>query len=67
MRKPFHHAILFLLAFGLIQAQQFHKSERNADIVEYTYQEGLPTTQISDFVKTSDGYIWMSGSEDVSF
>ena len=54
---------IVFIAWQNSPAQQFHKSERNADIVEYTHQEGLPTTEINDLVKTRDGYIWMSGSE----
>lgn len=60
---------LFLLAFLIfseasqLHAQKFHKSERDADIVEYTGQEGLPSTNLSNIVQTPDGYVWLSGIE----
>ena len=54
----------FLFTFSaLIVAQQKHKTEANADIVEYTNKEGLPTTNISNIVQTKDGFIWISGIE----
>ncbi|MFA7229442.1 MAG: two-component regulator propeller domain-containing protein, partial [Melioribacteraceae bacterium] len=46
-----------------ISAQQRQKTEANSDIVEYTNKEGLPTTNISNIVRTKDGYIWISGVE----
>jgi len=44
-------------------AQQRYKSERKADIIEYTVKEGLPITTISKITQTDDGYIWISGLE----
>ena len=44
-------------------AQQKIKTEANSDLILYTNKEGLPTTNISDFVQTKDGYIWISGIE----
>ena len=44
-------------------AQQKQKTEANADLIEYTNKEGLPTTSISNVVQTKDGYIWISGIE----
>ncbi len=44
-------------------AQQKQKTEANADLIEYTNKEGLPTTNISTVVQTKDGYIWISGIE----
>ncbi|MCH8169994.1 MAG: SpoIIE family protein phosphatase [Bacteroidetes bacterium] len=56
-------AILTILSNTFLFAQQRTKTEANADIVEYTIKEGLPTTNISNFVQTKDGYIWLSGIE----
>ncbi len=58
--------IVFVLIFLLhlqINSQTRHKTEANADIVEYTTQDGLPTTNISNIVQTKDGYIWITGIE----
>lgn len=56
--------ILFLLnLFSFTYTQQKHKTEANADLVEYTNKEGLPTTNIANIVQTKDGYIWISGIE----
>lgn len=56
----------FVLIFYLymqIYSQTRYKTEANADIVEYTTQDGLPTTNISNIVQTKDGYIWITGIE----
>ena len=56
--------ILFLFVFSsLIIAQQKQKTEANADLIEYTNKDGLPTTNISNIVQTKDGFIWISGIE----
>lgn len=58
--------IVFVLLFFIhlqIYSQTRHKTEANADIVEYTTQDGLPTTNISNIVQTKDGYIWITGIE----
>ncbi len=52
--------ILLILICSNLFAQQKYKSERNADIVEYTSRDGLPTTNISNIVETKDGFIWIS-------
>jgi len=52
-----------LLSNTLVIAQQRLKTEANADIVEYTTKEGLPTTNFSNIVQTKDGYIWLAGIE----
>jgi len=43
--------------------QEKHKTEANANIVEYASRDGLPTTSFSNFAQTKDGYIWISGIE----
>jgi ligand-binding sensor domain-containing protein len=56
--------ILILFVFSsLATAQQKQKTEANADLIEYTNKEGLPSTAISDIVQTKDGFIWISGIE----
>jgi serine phosphatase RsbU (regulator of sigma subunit) len=62
------HIISFLITLCLLPpytgfAQRMLKSERNADIVEFSSRDGLPTTNISNIVQTNDGYIWISGIE----
>ncbi len=47
----------------LLFAQQKQKTEANADIVEYTNKEGLPTTNITNGIQTKDGFIWISSVE----
>ncbi len=54
--------ILFFLT-GYSLPQERHKSEANADIVEYTNQDGLPSNNFSNIIQTKDGYIWISGVE----
>ena len=54
--------ILFVFSSMLI-SQQKQKTEANADLIEYTNKEGLPTTDISNIVQTKDGFIWISGIE----
>jgi len=54
--------LLFTISTMMI-AQQKQKTEANADLIEYTNKEGLPTTNISTVVQTKDGYIWISGIE----
>lgn len=56
--------ILFLLnLFSFSYPQQKLKTEANADIVEYTNKEGLPTTNITNGIQTKDGFIWISSIE----
>jgi len=55
--------ICLLCVFPATKAQQKSKTEKNADIVEYTNKEGLPSTNFNDVVQTEDGYIWISGIE----
>jgi len=55
--------VVALILNNTIFAQQHTKTEANADIVEYTSKEGLPTTNISKIFQTKDGYIWLSGIE----
>lgn len=57
-------SILVLFVFSaLLTSQQKQKTEANADLIEYTNKEGLPTTNIANLVQTKDGYIWISGIE----
>jgi len=56
--------ILVLCVFSsALLPQQKIKTEANADIVEYTNKEGLPTTNISNGIQTKDGFIWISSVE----
>ena len=56
--------LLFLVFFSSeIFSQQKLKTEANADIVEYTNREGLPTTSITNGIQTNDGFIWISSVE----
>ena len=55
--------VLILVLYLQVHSQTRHKTEANADIVEYTTQDGLPTTNISNIVQTKDGYIWITGIE----
>ncbi len=56
--------ILFLfILFSFTYSQQKLKTEANADIVEYTNKEGLPTTNFSNGIQTKDGFIWISSIE----
>ncbi len=63
--KHFNNVLLIILVmFSFLSfAQQKQKTEANADLIEYTNKEGLPTTNISAVVQTKDGYIWISGIE----
>jgi len=59
---------IFILSFlvffsSAIFSQQKLKTEANADIVEYTNREGLPTTSITNGIQTNDGFIWISSVE----
>ncbi len=65
--KHFNNVLLIILVmFSFLSfAQQKQKTEANADLIEYTNKEGLPTTNISAVVQTKDGYIWISGIERV--
>ena len=57
-------SLIILVMFSFLSfAQQKQKTEANADLIEYTNKEGLPTTNISAVVQTKDGYIWISGIE----
>jgi len=55
--------LIYTLSLLSINAQTKIKTEANADIVEYTSKDGLPTTNISKIFQTKDGYIWLSGIE----
>jgi len=55
--------IILLLFICSVNAQQKYKSERNADIVEYTSRDGLPTSNISSVAQTPDGYIWIASPQ----
>ncbi|MBK6914577.1 MAG: hypothetical protein IPH11_13350 [Ignavibacteriales bacterium] len=55
-------SVLFVFS-SLLISQQKQKTEANADLIEYTNKEGLPTTNISNVVQTKDGFIWISGIE----
>ena len=56
--------VVFLLwGVNSVFAQRYTKTEQNADIVEYTNKDGLPTTNFTSFAQTKDGYIWMAGVE----
>lgn len=56
--------ILFLSClYSPANAQQKSKTEANADLIEYTNKEGLPSTNYSNITQTKDGYIWISGVE----
>lgn len=59
----FFVTILAILLLNTNYAQQRYKSERNADIIEYTVKEGLPITSISKISQTDDNYVWISGLE----
>jgi signal transduction histidine kinase len=48
---------------SIVFSQERQKTEANADLIEYTYKDGLPSTNISNIVQTKDGYIWLSGIE----
>lgn len=55
-------SVLFIFSSAIL-SQQKQKTEANADLIEYTNKEGLPTTNISNVVQTKDGFIWISGIE----
>ncbi|NOX19476.1 MAG: hypothetical protein GXO87_14510, partial [Chlorobi bacterium] len=55
--------VVALILSNTIFAQQHTKTEANADLIEYTSKEGLPTTDIAKIFQTKDGYIWLSGIE----
>jgi signal transduction histidine kinase len=66
MRMTFIRCLLIselILISSTIYSQQRQKTEANSDLIEYTYKEGLPSTNISKVVQTKDGYIWISGIE----
>jgi signal transduction histidine kinase len=66
MKKEFLKCIFIanLILHGLfVFSQEKLKTEANADLVEYTNKEGLPSTNISKIVQTKDGFIWISGIE----
>ncbi len=54
--------VLFVFS-STILSQQKQKTESNADLIEYSNKEGLPTTNISSVIQTKDGFIWISGIE----
>jgi serine phosphatase RsbU (regulator of sigma subunit) len=55
-------SFLFLFSSAIFSQQKL-KTEANADIVEYTNREGLPTTNITNGIQTKDGFIWISSFE----
>jgi hypothetical protein len=58
--------IVIFIVFSIstiVLPQQKQKTEANADLIEYTNKEGLPSTNWSNIVQTKDGYIWISGIE----
>ena len=66
MKVTFFKNLIILVIFVLsssILSQQKLKTEANADIVEYTNREGLPTTNITNGIQTKDGFIWISSVE----
>lgn len=66
MKVTFFKNLIALLIFvfsSSIISQQKLKTEANADIVEYTNKEGLPTTNLSNGIQTKDGFIWISSVE----
>jgi len=62
-KNPLTVILICALSFISIIAQTKIKTEANADIVEYTNKDGLPTTNFSNIVQTKDGYLWISGIE----
>jgi len=62
MRYSLTVIILFMFICS-VNAQQKYKSERNADMVEYTSRDGLPTNNISSVAQTPDGYIWIASPQ----
>jgi hypothetical protein len=66
MKAAFLKYLIILVIFifsSSILSQQKLKTEANADIVEYTNKEGLPTTNITNGIQTKDGFIWISSVE----
>ena len=66
MKVTYLKNLILLMIFvfsSLLSAQQKLKTEANADIVEYTNREGLPTTNITNGIQTKDGFIWISSVE----
>jgi len=66
MKVTYLKNLILLMIFvfsSLLISQQKLKTEANADIVEYTNREGLPTTNISNGIQTKDGFIWISSVE----
>jgi serine phosphatase RsbU (regulator of sigma subunit)/ligand-binding sensor domain-containing protein len=66
MKVTYLKNLILLMIFvfsSLLLAQQKLKTEANADIVEYTNREGLPTTNITNGIQTTDGFIWISSVE----
>ena len=55
--------LIYLLSILSIIAQTIHNTEANAEIVEYTNRDGLPSSNFSNIIQTNDGYIWVSGIE----
>jgi len=62
-KNPLTVILICALSFISIIAQTKIKTEANADIVEYTNKDGLPTTNFSNIVQTNDGYLWISSIE----
>jgi serine phosphatase RsbU (regulator of sigma subunit)/ligand-binding sensor domain-containing protein len=64
-RIEFVSLFLFIILSNAssIFPQQRHKTEANADLIEYTNKEGLPSNNFSNIVQTKNGYIWISGVE----
>ena len=55
-------SIIFVFSSSILSQQKL-KTEANADIVEYTNKEGLPTTNLTNGIQTKDGFIWISSVE----
>ena len=55
--------LICVVLFISTNAQTKIKTEANADIVEYTNKDGLPTTNFSNIIQTNDGYLWISSVE----
>ena len=55
-------SFIFIFSSSIFSQQKL-KTEANADFVEYTNRDGLPTTSITNRIQTNDGFIWISSVE----
>ena len=62
LNKMFSIMMVFVTTIS-INSQTKIKTEADAEIVEYTNKDGLPTTNFSNIVQTKDGYLWISSIE----